>query len=126
QEISLLSVGLAKAIQYANQVGIEAIAQQNQRLMQRLRRGMEQLDGLTLLDRGSQQSSILTFHTEQQSLSVLETALRRGRVVFTVQYPYFALIDFRQKGVDWVIRLAPHYFNTLAEMDEVVDLIVCF
>jgi cysteine desulfurase/selenocysteine lyase len=123
QEISLLSVGLAEAVLYANQVGIEAIAQQNQGLMHRLRTGLEQLNGLNLLDWGSHQSNILTFHTARQSLPVLEAALRRERVVFSVQYPHFALIDFQRKGVDWVIRLSPHYFNTLAEMDKVVDII---
>lgn len=123
QEISLLSVGLAEAIRYANQVGIPAIAQQNQDLMHRLRTGLEQLDGLTLMDWGSRQSNILTFHTARHSLPKLEAALRSRRVVFTVQYPHFALIDFQRKGVDWVIRLSPHYFNTLAEIDEVVDII---
>lgn len=123
QEISLLSVGLAEAVRYANLVGIEAIAQQNQQLMHRLRTGLERLDGLVLLDRGSRQSNILTFHTIRQSLATLEDALRRGRVVFTGQLSHFALIDFQQKGVDWVIRLSPHYFNTLEEIDAVVDII---
>ncbi|GAB3713635.1 aminotransferase class V-fold PLP-dependent enzyme [Spirosoma flavus] len=126
QEISLLSVGLAEAIGYVNQVGIEAIAAQNQRLMHRLRTGLEKLDGLTMMDWGSQQSNILTFHTAHQPLPDLEASLRRRRVVFTVQYPNFALIDFQRKGVDWVIRLSPHYFNTLDEIDEVVDLIAHF
>lgn len=126
QEISLLSVGLAEAVRYANQVGIAAIAHQNQHLMDRLRTGLHQLDGLVLMDRGSRQSNILTFHIAHQSLPSLEAALRHRRVVFTVQHPHFALIDFQRKGVDWVIRLSPHYFNTLEEMDEVVDIITRF
>lgn len=123
QEISLLSVGLAEAIAYANQVGIEAISQRNQCLMHRLRTGLRQLDGITLLDRGTHLGNILTFHQARQSLSALETALRRGRVVFTVQYPGSALIDFQRKAVEWVIRLSPHYFNTPDEIDGVIDCI---
>ena len=126
QELSLLSVGLAEAVRYANQVGIEAIAQQNQHLIQRLRRGLQQLESLTLLDRGSIQSSLLTFHLSRQPLSALETVLRRERVIYTVQYPPFALIDFGQKGVNWVVRLSPHYFNTLSEMDDVVAILTQF
>ncbi|AKD55954.1 aminotransferase class V-fold PLP-dependent enzyme [Spirosoma radiotolerans] len=126
QEISLLSVGLAEAVRYANQVGIKAISQQNLRLMHRLRTGLESLDGLTLLDWGSRQSNILTFHTGRQSLPALEAALRHGRVLFTVQYPQGARIDFQRKGVDWVVRLSPHYFNMLDEIDEVVSLIARF
>ncbi|MVM28509.1 aminotransferase class V-fold PLP-dependent enzyme [Spirosoma sp. HMF4905] len=123
QEISLLSVGLTEAIRYANQVSLEAIIQQNQHLMNRLRTGLEQIDGLVLLDRGSRQSNLLTFHTTRQSLPTLEATLRHERVIFTTQYPPSALIDFQRKGIDWLIRLSPHYFNTLDEMDSVVDLI---
>lgn len=123
QEISLLTVGLAEAVHYANQVGIDAITQQNQNLMHQLRTGLQQLDGLTLLDWGSRQGNILTFHTSRQSLSTLEATLRRERVFFTTQYPSSALIDFQRKGVDWLIRLSPHYFNTMDEMDAVVDIL---
>lgn len=122
QEISLLSIGLAEAVRYANQVGIESIAKQNQHLMHRLRTGLEQLDTITLLDRGSCQSNILTFYTIRQSLPALEAALRHRRVVFTMQYPGSALIDFQRKGINWLVRLSPHYFNTTAEIDQVVDL----
>ncbi|GAB3511894.1 aminotransferase class V-fold PLP-dependent enzyme [Spirosoma knui] len=126
QEISLLSVGLAQAVWYANQVGLEAIAQQNQRLMHRLRVGLQQLDGITVLDWGSRQSNILSFHTPRHSLPALEAALRCGQVVYTVQYANSALIDFQRKGVDWLVRLSPHYFNTLEEMDDVIDVIANF
>ncbi|GAB3966970.1 aminotransferase class V-fold PLP-dependent enzyme [Spirosoma terrae] len=123
QEISLLTVGLAEAVHYANQVGIDAISQQNQNLMHQLRTGLQQLDGLTLLDWGSQQGNILTFHTIRQSLPTLEATLRRERVFFTTQYSASALIDFQRKGVDWLIRLSPHYFNTMDEIDAVVDIL---
>lgn len=126
QEISLLSVGLAEAVGYANQVGIAAIAQQNHHLMHRLRMGLQALDGVTLLDRGSCQSNILTFYTPNQSLAALDAVLRQKRVVFTVQDPGAALIDFSRKGTDWLVRLSPHYFNTLDEIDEVVELIAHF
>ncbi|GAB3552128.1 aminotransferase class V-fold PLP-dependent enzyme [Spirosoma fluminis] len=123
QEISLLTVGLAEAVRYANEVGLETIAQQNQRLMHRLRVGLNQLDGISLLDWGSRQSNILSFHTPRHSLSALEALLRCEQVVYTVQYSNSALIDFQRKGVEWIVRLSPHYFNTLEELDEVVDII---
>ncbi len=123
QEMSMLSVGLVEAVRYANQLGIDAIAQTNQLLMNRLRTGLSQIDGIDLMDRGSVQSNLLTFHSARQPLTTLETALRAGRVVFTVQHKPGAVIDFASKGIDWIIRLSPHYFNTIAEIDEVVELI---
>jgi len=35
----------------------------------------------------------------------------------------WGLIDFKEKGVDWVIRFSPHYFNTMAEMDKVAEIL---
>lgn len=123
KEISLLIVGLAEAIGYANQVGIEIVTRHNQQLMHRLRTGLQAIDGLQLVDQGGKQSNILAFYTTCQPLTKLETALRQERVAFTVQYPHFALIDFLDKGLDWVIRLSPHYFNTIEEIDQVVDVV---
>ena len=123
QEMSVLSVGLAEAVRYANQVGIDNIVRHNQQLMHQLQSGLSRIDGITLPDWGAEHSNILTFHTSRIPLALLEAALRRERVVFTVQYPHFALLDFLQKGVDWVIRLSPHYFNTEEEIDQVVGVI---
>ena len=123
QEKSLSVVGLVEAVRYANQLRIEAIGQANQVLMHRLRTGLGQIDGLDLTDWGSVQSNILTFHSTRQSLATLEAALRQGGVLFTVQHKQGAIIDFTRKGIDWIIRLSPHYFNTVEEIDAVVALI---
>ena len=46
-----------------------------------------------------------------------------GKVSYSVGFRHFALIDFNKKNVDWVIRLSPHYFNTIEEVDQVVDIL---
>ncbi len=30
---------------------------------------------------------------------------------------YAATFDLRAKGVDWVLRVSPHYYNTVEEID---------
>jgi len=35
----------------------------------------------------------------------------------------WGLIDFKDKGVEWVIRFSPHYFNTMTEMDKVAGIL---
>lgn len=123
QEISVLTVGLAEAVRYANQVGMEAIVAYNQGLMQQLRTGLAALDGLTLMDRGTVHCNILTFHVAHHSLPTLEAALRQARVIFTGQQTQAALIDFQRKGIDWIIRLSPHYFNTPDDIDAIIDVL---
>lgn len=123
QEISLLIMGLAEAIRYANQIGIQQIAAHNQLLMQQLRHGLAPLPGLTLMDRGPVLSNILTFHVANRSLPALEDDLRQAGIVFTAQQAQAALIDFQRKGIDWIIRLSPHYFNTSDEITAVCRII---
>jgi cysteine desulfurase/selenocysteine lyase len=123
QEMGATVLGLAEAIRYANTVGMPAIQEQNLLLTTHLREGMSQLDHLRLLDRGSEVCSIVTFDAPGFALTDLTEYLTAHKVVYSVSLKSYALLDFTSKGVDWVIRFAPHYFNTLAEIDQAVDLL---
>ena len=35
----------------------------------------------------------------------------------------FRVLDYDAKGVEWAIRLSPHYYNTEAEVDRVVEVL---
>ena len=123
-EVSASIIGLAEAVRYANNVGLTHIAAYNKGLIRRLRENLSQNPNLELLDKGETLSSILTFHLHGQKLENIVATLRSNKVVFGVSYKNWALIDFTKKGVDWAIRFSPHYFNTLAEMDAVSDIVL--
>jgi selenocysteine lyase/cysteine desulfurase len=42
--------------------------------------------------------------------------LARGIHIYTISKPV-ALIDFAEKGIESVIRVSPHYYNTTEEID---------
>ena len=123
-EISASIIGLTEAVRYANNVGLTHIAAYNKGLIRRLRENLSQNPNLELLDKGETLSSILTFHLHGQKLENIVATLRSNKVVFNVSLKNWALIDFTKKGVDWAIRFSPHYFNTLAEMDAVSDIVL--
>ena len=74
-------------------------------------------------DYGSQTADLVTFRKEGVTLEQLQTHLDAHQVYYSVSTLNWGLIDFQEKGVDWVIRFSPHYINTLEEMDRVADII---
>lgn len=123
QEISAGIIGLAEAVRYANQVGIPQIEYYNTQLMAILRSNLQQYDRIQLLDKGSTLCNILTFHMYNKQLQEVEQVLRQNKIIYTVSLRDYAIIDYDKKGVEWAIRLSPHYFNTAIEMENTVDIL---
>lgn len=120
QNYSLLS-GAYAAIHYANEVGIQNIADRNQYLCNQLRPRLLSLPGVQLLDRGAQQSSIITISASVSDPQWLLTALRERNIHTAINVKEGAVIDFKSKGVNWALRISPHYYNTEEEIDILLD-----
>ncbi len=118
-----LTLGLAEAIRYANAIGLTAIAERNARLMKQLYAGLANLPGIRLLDEAEHTASLLLFTVPGQKPASLQAYLKQHQVNFSMSYTNFALIDWQRKGIDWALRLSPHYYNTTAEIDKVTGLV---
>lgn len=116
-------LGLKEAIRYANDLGLEHIYAYNQSLLSRLRTNLEAYEDVELYDWGNELVNIFTFRKRGVSMSRMSGALQEHRVYFSIASKASALIDFKKKGVDSAVRLSPHYFNTIEEIDTVCDLI---
>ena len=123
-ELSYASLlGLTEAVRYANSIGMREIQDYNQKLSQKLREDLSQIPGLQVLDRGSKLASIITFTKPGIPLESTEKVLRDNHIIYSVTTKENALIDFTQKGVEWAIRLSPHYFNTFEEIQQVKEVL---
>jgi selenocysteine lyase/cysteine desulfurase len=112
-----LLLGCKAALDYAHAVGPENIQARNKILCERFRQGIGTINDLALLDLGKDRSSIITVRIPGwQPQDLLET-LRSQNINTSISYRIFALIDFEKKGVDWALRVSPHYFNTEEEID---------
>ena len=118
-----LIVGLAEAIRYANEISLPAIEMRNQELQKRLRQNLSSIKGGQLFDKGSRTANLITFRKDGITLDAIKAKLDEQEVFYSVSTLEWGLIDFNQKGVDWVIRFSPHYFNTMEEMDRVSEII---
>jgi selenocysteine lyase/cysteine desulfurase len=116
-------LGITEAVRYANALGLDNIYAYNQDLMQYFRRQMDYADGVYLYDEGSNLCNILTFRMGHLPLAAIQTALNAAKINHSVTMKHMAQIDFAHKGIDWAVRFSPHYYNTKAEVDKVIDVL---
>lgn len=118
-EISYASLlGFAEALKYANTIGIHAIEHYNNGLSERLRENLRN-SGFQVWDQGNNLSSIITFCSPDGDLENIQKVLKENNIFFSVTYKNSALIDFTNKNINGIVRLSPHYFNTVEEIEEV-------
>lgn len=122
-EVSYAAVlGMMEAVKYANIIGLNNIENYNKKLAETLRKYLEK-GGFKVLDIGKNLSSIVTFCGPDNDLDNIQKVLKENNVFFSVSYKNSALIDFTDKKVDGAVRLSPHYFNTLEEIEQVSDIL---
>jgi selenocysteine lyase/cysteine desulfurase len=118
-----LVVGFGEALRYANEIGMVNIQSYNEKLMRHLRENLKSLSNVSVFDNGSKTCNILTFRKEGKSLEEIKHVLDSNNVFFSESQKEWGVIDFDKKGIEWAIRLSPHYFNTVKEMDLVSEII---
>lgn len=118
-----LVVGFSEALRYLNTLTIKNIATRNKELTSKLRVNLNEIKDVTMYDKGSVTSNIVTFRKEGKTLEEIKEKLNQHKVFFSVSSSPWGIIDFNKKGVDWVVRLSPHYFNTEKEINKVSEII---
>ncbi|MEM9981519.1 MAG: aminotransferase class V-fold PLP-dependent enzyme [Bacteroidota bacterium] len=116
-------IGLKAAVVYLNTLGITQVFHYNQQLLERLRTQLLRLPKVQVYDYGSQLANIITFCVEGYTLEAIAEKLQQANVYFSISRKHNAYIDFDNKGIEGVIRLSPHYFNTFEEIDAVVAIV---
>lgn len=112
-----LVLGAKAALDLVQTLGIEAIQKRNQELGHLVRKGISTIPNLHLLDRGENQSSIITVNVKGRQAQEVLLALRQQNINTSIGHRNFALIDFTEKNVDWALRISPHYYNTEQEVE---------
>jgi selenocysteine lyase/cysteine desulfurase len=114
-------LGMGAAIDYALACGIEPLADRIGLLAQRARAGLAEIPGVTVRDRGSVQSGIVTIRVDDPAGVV---AGLRGRGINTsLSTPDYSRIDFGRDQAPGLVRISPHAYNTEAEVDRAIATI---
>lgn len=116
-------IGLKEAVKYANDIGLQAIEDRNQELLIRLSENMKAINGVSRYDRGSVLSNIFTFRKHGVSKEKMIDHLDAHNAYYSISQVDNARIDFEKKGIDWAVRISPHYFNTFQEIDRFCEIV---
>jgi selenocysteine lyase/cysteine desulfurase len=114
-------VGLGVAVDYALDVGIEAIWACIQQLAARLRAGLAEVDGVTLLDRGAVLGATVTFSVERRDPVRVRDFLAERGVNVSVMERASAQLDFGPRGIETAVRSSVHYYNDDNDLDRLIE-----
>jgi cysteine desulfurase / selenocysteine lyase len=116
-------VGLARAIDYALEWGIDAIWVRVHELGERLRTLLGEVDGVTIYDPGAVRCGIVTFGVDGTSADRIKEALAREHINVTVSATSSAVIDALERKLPNLVRASVHYFNTEDELQRAVECV---
>ncbi|HLZ93485.1 MAG TPA: aminotransferase class V-fold PLP-dependent enzyme [Candidatus Acidoferrum sp.] len=115
-----LVLGLGEAARYAQSVGIAQGGRRARELAAALRGKLGELDGIRVLDRGSELAAIVTVEVAGWDARDLSKLLRSRGINTSASLRAYAVIDMEEKHAATALRLSPHYYNSEEELDRVV------
>jgi selenocysteine lyase/cysteine desulfurase len=116
-------VGLGVAVDYALEVGVDLIWERIQELASRLRDGLAEIGGVTVLDRGETLGATVTFNVDGLSAEEMQRRLAAERVNVSVMTADSARLDFDPRGLADAVRSSVHYYNDESELERLLDVV---
>lgn len=116
-----LMLGMSEAAKYALNIGLEKIESRVKMLADYTRQELNTIPGAQVLDKGAELCGIVTVYFEGFDPAKIQHDLIRHQVNVSYALRRNAVIDFDHKGVEWGLRLSPHYYNTKEEIDQAIN-----
>ncbi len=116
-------LGLKVALEYAMQLGLEAIRERVRSLAEAFREQLAGIEGVHVADDGIEQSGIVTFHMDDWAANDVKLALREAAVNVSASELSIARLDLEARNLPSLVRASVHYYNTHEELDRACELI---
>ena len=113
-------IALGRAVRYATDTGLAAIAARVQALAAELRAQLAELPGVTVHDPGEHKSGIVSLSKSGVDVAHAKRAMRAQGINVSVVPRQWALLDAEARGLPDLIRASLHAYNT---QDEVVRFV---
>lgn len=115
-----LVLGLGAAARYALDVGVTRAGAYARDLAAHLRTRVADMDGVRVLDRGSDLCAIATVVVEGFTAREVVERLAEQAINTSATQREYAVIDMKEKDATCAVRVSPHYYNTRREIDILV------
>ncbi|BBK43476.1 hypothetical protein STVA_34960 [Allostella vacuolata] len=116
-------LGMGQAIDYALDLGLDAIQARCRLLAGRLRAGLSAIPGVVVRDLGRTPSAIVSFTVEGRDADAIVADALQAGITIGASKASSTRIDAEVRGLPPVVRASPHYYNTEAEIDRLLDLV---
>ncbi|WP_424946561.1 aminotransferase class V-fold PLP-dependent enzyme [Candidatus Spongiihabitans sp.] len=116
-------LGLAAAMDYADEIGMTPIQNRIYKLAKICRQQLINIPKVTVYDRGAVQCGIVTFAVNGQHPSETRSRLSEHKINIWVSAGPGSLVDFQNRGIDALARASLHYYNTEDEIEKFCDVI---
>ena len=118
-------VGLGAAVDYAMDLGLEAIWTRIQNLSSNLRNSLNEIPKVSVHDLGKNKCGIVTFTVNGISAEKLYEKLSNLRINTSVSISEYARLDMAERNLKSILRASLHYFNTEEEIEKFCNEIKC-
>ncbi|MFW9992774.1 MAG: aminotransferase class V-fold PLP-dependent enzyme [Candidatus Odinarchaeota archaeon] len=116
-------LGLAEAVSYAMQWGLENIWQRIKKLGEKLRGNLTGLPGIEIQDIGLVKCGIVTFTVRGKEAETVKKALNERGINVSTSTRESTLLDMESRSLDSVIRASVHYYNTEGEIERFCSIV---
>lgn len=116
-----LRVGLEAAVHYALAQDMNAIRDRVRMLADRFRQQVLLIAGARVLDRGAEQCAIVSFSIDGLQPRDTVAALREQHIYIGASDPASTRLDSESRQLPTLLRMSPHYYNTVEEVDALLD-----
>ncbi len=116
-------LGLGAAVDYSLGLGMDAIRKRIDYLACEMRRMLTEISGIEVLDRGIEKSGIITFNHERVEAAEIVAGLKNSGINISMGTPQYSQVDYLAHGVTSMVRVSPHVYNTLEELERCADVV---
>jgi cysteine desulfurase/selenocysteine lyase len=111
-------IGLGVAIQYLLSVGLDFAHKRIKQLSDLVKERLSDVPHITVIEASGGDSGLIGVVSAERSLNDVKRYLADHGVSVSTMADYHAPLDFAARGLESVLRIAPHYYNTEADVDK--------
>ncbi len=116
-------MGLGVAVDYALDVGLDAISARATMLADRLRAGLKNMAGVGVYDLGRTPCAIVTFSIPDLDACSVVARLAEHTINASASDANSTRLDAEARNLPVLVRLSPHYYNSEDEIERTLEII---
>ena len=119
-------LGMGAAVDYALDCEIDALRSRISLLAEYARTELAGIEGVRVRDRGGSaaaRSGIVTFTLDGVPAAAVVNRIRSHGINVSLSTPDYARVDFETQGIEGLVRVSPHAYNTHDEITQLVEAV---